>query len=330
MSFVARPVSAVLFAFVCLDAQTPDVPPEQFFETRVRPALASRCYSCHTGAQSGGLRLDSREAALKGGKSGPALLPGKPEESLLIAATTYKHARLKMPPAEKLEDTEISALTDWVRSGAVWPESKVPVLDASKGYQITEKQKAFWSFQPVRLTQPPAARLPAWRKNPVDAYILAKLNQRKLIPAGRADKRTLLRRATLDLTGLLPTPVEMDRFLADNSRDAFEKVVDRLLASPRYGERWGRHWLDIARYSDTAGDASDYPIPQAYLYRDWVIDAFNNDKPYDEFIREQIAGDLMRGGSEPENWQRTVATGYLALARRFNVNPKENMHMTYD
>ena len=138
MSFVAKPVSAVLFAFACLEAQTPDVAPEQFFEARVRPVLASRCYSCHTGAQSGGLRLDSREAALNGGKSGPALVPRKPEESLLIAATTYKHERLKMPPAEKLEEAEISALTDWVRSGAIWPESKVPVLDSSKGYQISE------------------------------------------------------------------------------------------------------------------------------------------------------------------------------------------------
>ena len=301
----------------------------EFFESKVRPLLANHCYACHTGAQSGGLRLDSRDALLKGGKSGPAVLPGKPDESLLIQATSYTHDRIKMPPSDKLEDTEIADLKTWVRTGAAWPESSAPVSPSSQ-YQITPQQRAFWSFQPIRNPTPPAARLAAWRKNPIDAFILAKLDEKKLAPTQPASKLALIRRATLDLTGLLPTPAEIDAFVADNSPQAFEKLVDRLLASPQYGERWGRHWLDVVRYSDTAGDASDYPIPQAIQYRDYVIKAFNTDKPYDQFLREQIAGDLLPAASEPEKWEHTIATGYLAGARRFNVNPLQNMHLTID
>ena len=301
-----------------------------FFDRRVRPLLVNRCYACHTTAESGGLRLDSREGLLKGGKSGPAIVPGKPDESLLIKATTYKHDRLKMPPAERLEDSEIASLTRWVRDGAEWPATAPVVVAAGPKYVITPQQRAFWSFQPVKAQAPPAARLKAWGKNPVDAFILAKLDEKKLTPAGSASKLTLIRRATLDLTGLPPTPEDVDRFLNDKSTQAYEKLVERLLASPAYGERWGRHWMDVVRYADTAGDASDYPIPQAVLYRDYVIKVFNSDKPYDQFLREQIAGDLMPSANEDQKWEQTIATGYLALARRFNVNPLENMHLTVD
>ena len=312
-----------------LHAQKAD--PAEFFESKVRPLLANHCYACHTGAASGGLRLDSREALLKGGKSGPAVVPGKPEESLLIAATAYTQDRIKMPPSEKMEDTEIADLTSWVRTGAVWPETSANApAAAAAGYQITPQQRAFWAFQPIRNPAPPKVRLPRWQANPIDAFVFAKLDEKKLTPAAPASKQTLIRRATLDLTGLPPTPQEVDAFVADKSATAYAKLVDRLLASPRYGERWGRHWLDVVRYSDTAGDASDYPIPQAVLYRDYVINSFNHDKPYDQFLREQLAGDLLPAASEPEKWEHTVATGYLAGARRFNVNPLENMHLTVD
>jgi hypothetical protein len=321
------------FASLAPHLQAQSAEAEQFFESKVRPILANNCYACHTGAQSGGLRLDSRAAILKGGKSGPAVVPGKPDESLLIQVTSQTHARIKMPPGDKLEDAELADLSKWVSAGAVWPDSGAaagPSGTAPVGYQITPQQRAFWSFQPVRKATPPAARLPQWGRNAIDAFILAKLDEKRLQPSSRATRLTLIRRATYDLTGLPPTPADVDAFLADQSPDAFVKLVDRLLASSEYGERWGRYWLDVARYSDTAGDASDYPIPQAYLYRDYVIAAFNHDKPYNQFLREQLAGDLLPASSEPEKWEHTIATGYLALARRFNVNPLQNMQLTID
>ncbi len=301
---------------------------EQFFESKIRPILASNCYQCHLGAASGGLRVDSREALLKGGNTGPSVVPGRPSESLLIQATNYSHARIKMPPADKLDAAELSDLWKWVEDGAVWPKADVSHADASTSnrYQITAAQRAFWSFQPVKDPAVPKG----WRGSAVDAFILAKLAEKKLTPSPRASKLTLIRRATYDLTGLPPVPAEIDAFLADGSAGAFGKVVERLLASPRYGERWGRHWLDVVRYGDTAGDASDYPIPQAHLYRDYVIDAFNRDKPYDQFVREQLAGDLLPAASEPEKWEHLVATGYVAQARRFNVNPLLYTHLTID
>ena len=296
----------------------------------MRPVLANNCYTCHTGAQSGGLRLDSREAILKGGANGPAVVPGDPQKSLLIQAVSQTHTSLKMPPGDKLEESEVADLVKWVGNGAVWSGSAAPAVATGAGYQITPQQRAFWSFQPITNPAPPRARLAAWQRNAIDAFVLARLDEKKLVPSARASKLTLIRRATFDLIGLPPTPQEIDAFVADQSPQAFAKLIDRLLASPNYGERWGRHWLDVVRYSDTAGDASDYPIPQAILYRDYVIDSFNRDKPYDQFLREQIAGDLLPAASEPEKWEHTVATGYLAQARRFNVNPLQYMHMTID
>jgi len=327
-TFYGSLLLVAVFSALPLTGQTADS--GEIFESKVRPILASHCYACHTGAQSGGLRLDSRESVMKGGKSGPAVVPGKPEESLIIQATSYNHEGLKMPPGEKLEDAELADLTQWVRTGAVWPASSGPVVSTGTGYQISPQQRAFWSFQPIANTPAPKARIASWQSNPIDAFILAKLDEKKLTPAPTTSKQVLIRRATLDLTGLPPTPEEVDAFLADKSPTAYAKLVDRLLASPRYGERWGRHWLDLARYSDTAGDAADYPIPQAALYRDYVINSFDKDKPYDQFVREQIAGDLLPAASEPEKWEHTVATGYLAMARRFNVNPLQNMHLTID
>ncbi len=247
-----------------------------FFESRIRPLLAKHCYSCHGQTEMAGLRMDSRERIVRGGKSGPALIPGKAEESLLLQAVEHRHAKLKMPPGRKLGEKEIADLREWVTAGAVWPEER----GEADG-------KALWSLRPVRK---PAG-------GSIDGLVQARLKAEGLEQGRMADRRTLLRRATLDLTGLPPTPEEMRAFLADESAGAFAKVVDRLLASPRYGERWARHWLDVARYSDGAqGARDDDPYPNAFRYRDWVIEALNADLPYNEFVKAQIAGDLLPGG----------------------------------
>src|SRR5580658_262482 len=296
---------AVKLAFVACCAALPLAAaeaenPGEFFELRVRPVLAKNCYTCHTESQMGGLRLDSRERVVKGGNSGPAILPGDAEHSLLIQAVSQTHPKLKMPPGGKLKDDEIASLKTWVNAGAVWPDTG-PVIAEKSEYKITPEQRAFWSFQPVRDVPPPAVRNAAWAKEPIDHFILAGLEAHSLTPAPAADKRTLIRRATFDLIGLPPTPAEVDAFLKDTAPDAFAKVVDRLLASPHYGERWGRYWLDVARYSDTKGDTpnrEDPRYPFAWTYRDYVIDAFNSDKPYNQFVVEQLAADRIVAGEE--------------------------------
>jgi mono/diheme cytochrome c family protein len=281
----------------------------EFFEARIRPVLADKCYACHTASKLGDLRLDSRDAMLQGGKSGPALVPGKPDESRLIRAVKHVDQRLKMPMAgDKLSEREIADLSQWIQAGAPWPEPAATSkpADAKKGFAITAEQKAFWSFQPLRKPPLPEVKDAGWTKNPVDRFILARLEAKGLKPVKPADKRVLLRRASYDLTGLPPTPEQVDAFLADNSPDAFAKVVDRLLASPHYGERWGRHWLDVARYADGDGRPDRRPVFIGYgtardgyvntwRYRDWVIDALNRDMPYDLFVKAQIAADLMPG-----------------------------------
>jgi hypothetical protein len=302
--------------------------PEEFFDGRVRPVLSKNCLPCHSAAPQGALLVDTREHLLKGGRSGPALVPGDPDKSLLIEAVLGKRERLKMPPTGRLSDAELADLVEWVKRGAVWGGGAL--TSARSDYQITPEQKAFWSFQPRKSPPVPKVKHAKWARSPVDSFILAKLEAKGLKTAPTATKRVLIRRATYDLTGLPPTPQEVEAFLADRSPQAFAKVVDRLLASPHYGERWGRHWLDVVRYADTAGDSADYPVPQAYLYRNYVIYSFNQDKPYDEFIREQIAGDLLPAKSKDERWEHTVATGYLAVAKRFSVKPENYKYLTID
>lgn len=290
----------------------------EFFEEKIRPVLATNCYSCHgADAQMGGLRVDSRAALLKGGKTGPALTAGDPAKSLLIAAVQQSGA-LKMPLGGRLKAPEIAALSVWVKGGAPWPES-VPTVgaDPTTSYTLSPAQKRFWSFQPVTRPVPPPVKNAAWVRTPIDRFVLARLEARGLAPAPPADKRTLIRRATFDLTGLPPAPAETDAFLRDKSPDAFAKVVDRLLASPRYGECWARHWLDVARYADTKGYVfgEDRSYPDAYTYRDWVIHAFNADLPYDQFVKQQIAADrLPRPGDDPRS---LAALGFLTVGRRF-------------
>jgi len=290
----------------------------QFFEEKVRPVLATSCYSCHgADAQMGGLRVDSRTALLKGGKAGPALTAGDPARSLLIAAVQQAGA-LKMPLGGRLKASEIAALSAWVKGGAPWPDA-VPAIgtDPTTSYTLSPAQKHFWSFQPVTRPTPPAVKNAAWVRTPIDRFVLARLESHGLTPAPPADKRTLIRRATFDLTGLPPTPADVDSFLRDPSPGAFARVVDRLLASPRYGECWARHWLDVARYADTKGYVfnEDRTYPDAYTYRDWVIRAFNSDLPYDQFVQDQIAADrLPRPGDDPRS---LAALGFLTVGRRF-------------
>jgi mono/diheme cytochrome c family protein len=292
-----------------VDAQ---ISPEQekFFETQIRPLLTKNCYACHTNLSSGGLRLDSRDAMLKGGKDGVVVVPGHPESSLLVSAIHYD-GKLQMPPSGPLKPGDIAVIETWIRDGAKWPAAS-PVTSRPK---ITEAQRSFWSFRAPSQPAVPAASS-SWVHNDIDRFILAKLNEQDLKPVVDADKRTLIRRVTFDLTGLPPTPAEVQSFLDDKSKDAYEHLVDRLLASKAYGERWGRMWLDVVRYADTSGGGGDYPVPQASKYRDYVIQAFNDDKPYDRFIREQIAGDLLPAQSEAEHWQNLIATGYLAGTNR--------------
>ncbi|MBM3728967.1 MAG: DUF1549 domain-containing protein [Acidobacteria bacterium] len=300
--------------------------PREFFLSRVKPVLDTSCLPCHGAQPQGGLRMDKADLFAKGGRSGPSVIPGDPGGSLLMQAVKHEHSRLKMPPAGKLDPETIADLATWIERGAVFIDAPVE----SVAYVIRPEQKAFWSFQPLRKVQPPATARPAWSGNPIDRFIAAGLDQAKLQPAAKADKRTLIRRVTYDLTGLPPLASEVDAFLADNAEGAFARLVDRLLDSPRYGERWGRHWLDLARYADTAGDAADFPVPEAYKYRNWVIDAFNQDKPYDRFVREQIAGDLLPARNDEERWRQIIATGYLAVSRRIGVSPHSERHVTIE
>ncbi len=292
-----------------------------FFESKVRPVLVEHCYECHSAMAKklkGGLMLDSRAGIIKGGDNGPVILPGQPESSLLIQSVRHADPDLAMPPKKKIPDIAIADLEAWVRMGAPDPRIENTVATAEAKSAIDwNKGREWWSFRPLAKPAVPNVRLTRWPVNDLDRFVLARLEKEGLKPAVDVEKRVLIRRATFDLTGLPPTPAEIDAFLADKSTKAFAKVVDRLLASPGYGERWGRHWLDVVRYADTAGDNSDFPIPQMHRYRDWVIRAFNRDLPYDQFIREQLAGDLLTSGTADEAKGRLIATGYIANARRF-------------
>lgn len=281
---------------------------EAYFETYVRPVLVNKCYSCHAGAAKGGLRMDSRKALLQGGKDGAVVVPGHPELSMLATAVHYGDGRLQMPPRGPLKPEEVTAIDQWIKDGLPWPGG-----DVSPVTKVTADARKFWSFQPVVRPEVPKVES-TWVDNDIDRFILTKLEEKKLKVGEDADKRTLLRRVTYDLTGLPPTTAEMQAFLADKSPKAYERVVDRLLASTAYGERWGRIWLDVVRYADTTGALGDFPIPQAFKYRDWVIESFNEDKPYDRFLKEQIAGDLLPAANADEHWKQTIATGYLAEA----------------
>lgn len=287
----------------------------EFFEKKVRPVLAEQCYKCHgPEKQKGDLRLDSRAAVLKGADVGPVAVLGKPEESSLIKSIRHE-GDSKMPgKGEKLPADQIAALEEWVKMGMPWPESDKPATPGASA----DATKAHWSWQPVKNPAVPAVKDEGkWAHGEIDRFILAQLEAKKIAPSPIASKRTLIRRATYDLTGLPPSAGEIEAFEKDNSPEAYAKLVDRLLASPRYGERWGRYWLDVARYSDTKGylaGGEERRYPFAYTYRDWVIQALNRDLPYDQFIIQQIAGDQV--ATEADN-SPMAAQGFLTLGRRF-------------
>ena len=282
------------------------------------------CFDCHTADEKGGLRLDSRQATLKGGESGPAVVPGDPDASLLMKAVRHVQGISKMPrSAAKLTDAQIASLAEWITMGVPWPaaagdasNAMAPAAAAPAERPVDPQLKAFWSFQPIRKPTVPQPANAAWAKNDIDRFVLARLEREGLTPVGTADKRTLIRRATLDLTGLPATVEEIDAFQKDASADAFAKVVDRLLASPRYGETWGRLWLDVARYGEDDPRSLDpmqrgyAPYPNAYLYRDWVIKSFNDDLPYDQFVKAQIAADHL---DEKSRVRHLPALGLLGL-----------------
>ncbi|HWA96546.1 MAG TPA: PSD1 and planctomycete cytochrome C domain-containing protein [Terracidiphilus sp.] len=292
-----------------------------FFENKVRPILAENCYSCHTDNQSGGFQLDTKANFEKGGEHGSEVVPGDPDKSRLIQAVEQTGA-LKMPRNKpKLSDGDIAILKAWVKAGAKWPAHEMAPLGttATTGI-VTDQQRKFWSFLPLRDTPVPAIadkRYEHWAKTPIDHFVLDGLHKAGLTPAKEADRRTLIRRATLDMTGLPPTEAEVEAFVHDRSSKAWEKVVDRLLASPRYGERWGRHWLDVARYAEDDVRGLDpkrrgyMPFSGAYRYRDWVISAFNNDVPYDQFLLMQLAGDKLPYKSEAQHDANLIATSYM-------------------
>ena len=316
-------------AFLCAGAfklraaaAQPEMPaptPQQieFFETNIRPVIFGACAECHVDDDKGGLSLSSRESMLKGGDHGPAIVAGDPGKSRLMRMIRHEDGVKPMPKGEdKLSPAVIAAFEQWIAQGAPWPASKAAPAPAAKTMAITAEQRAWWSFRPLTKPAAPAVMKTDWPKTDVDRFVLARLEREGLGPVRAADKRTLIRRATLDLTGLPPTPDEIDAFEKDSSADAFATVVERLLASPRYGERWGRNWLDVARYAEDDPRSLDpmgrgyNPYPNAFLYRDWVVKAFNDDLPYDQFVRAQLAADLM---DDKVRLRMLPALGFIGL-----------------
>ena len=306
------------------DLPTHPLPPEQvdFFENKVRPLLIENCFSCHSAAAEAegnlmaGLRIDSLAGLLKGGDSGAAVVPGEPDKSLVVEAVRYANEDMAMPPEAKLRPEEIAVLTTWVQMGAPWPGSEVAEeaspTQARAPYDWEKIRREHWAFRPIVKPPVPAVQDGTWTRTEIDHFVLAGLEAAGLAPNLPAEKHLLIRRAALDLTGLPPTPEQVAVFLADDSPEAFAKVVDALLASDAYGERWARHWLDVARYSDVHGGFDAKAIASTWRYRDWVVQALNADLPYDQFLTRQIAGDLLEGVPDP------AATGLFACGPTYS------------
>ena len=306
MNVVVLLMGAVLGAGEPAPDQRPTAEQTRFFETSIRPLLVEKCFKCHgEKKQWGGLRLDSRESLLRGGESGAAIVPGKPDTSLLISAIRQTDDDLRMPQDDKLTERQIAELVRWVEMGAPFP-MKVGAAERTR-------DPNHWAFQLPAEPPVPTVVNSAWPQSALDQFILAKLEAAGLSPSPQADRRTLIRRVTFDVIGLPPTSEEIDAFLADESPDAFARVVDRLLASPEYGERWGRHWLDVARYADSNGFDENIAHGNAWKYRDYVVSAFNRDKPFDQFVIEQLAGDLLPFNDQAQQHEQLIATGFLSI-----------------
>jgi cytochrome c553 len=300
-------IGSVLAAGEPASGAEPTAEQLRFFEAQVRPVLVEHCQKCH-GAEKqwSNFRLDSREAILRGGDFGPVIVPGKPDESRLIRAVRQTDDDVSMPPESKLTDRQIADLARWVEMGAPFPAAKI----AGSAWN---RDPNHWAFQPAVEPELPAVGDTSWPRSPVDHFILARLEAANLAPAAPAEKRVLLRRVTFDLTGLPPTPSQIEDFVNDDRPDAYERLVDRLLASPTYGERWGRHWLDVARYADSNGLDENVAHGNAWRYRDYVVASFNRDKPYDQFVAEQLAGDLLFATELHQRHEYLIATGFLAI-----------------
>ena len=303
----------------------------EFFEKKVRPLLVDNCYNCHSASTNakGGLRVDDRNGLILGGSGGPAVVPGEPDASLLIQAIRHAEDAPKMPPKKRLTDEQIADLARWIRDGAAWPEVAVPVSLGKPDAKFEKLRKEHWAWQPPSEPRAPEVKEPTWPRDDIDRFLLAQLDAKGMKPVDDAEPLALIRRVTYDLTGLPPTPGEIDGFVADRSAGAFEKVVDRLLATTAFGERWARHWLDVARYGESTGSSRNLPFPHAWRYRDYVINAFTVDKPYDRFLREQVAGDLMPASSPERREEQLIATGFLAIGVK-DVNQRFKVRFVMD
>jgi hypothetical protein len=306
----------------------------EFFEKKVRPLLTERCLECHSPAHKvkAGLRLDSREGWLTGGDSGPAIVPGNPQESLLIKAVGYRDKDLKMPPKKKLSPEEVAVLEQWVKAGAPDPRvAGAAIAKKQKGLSI-EDGKKFWSYIAPKKAAPPQVKDSAWPRGDIDRFILAKLEAKNLRPAAEASPEALVRRLYYALVGLPPTPEQVDHFVQSATRNpesAMESAVDELLASPQFGETWGRHWLDVARFAESSGGGRTLLFKDAWRYRDYVIEAFKSDEPYDRFIREQVAGDLLPARTEADRRRQLTATAFLALGPT-NYEEQNKQQLRFD
>lgn len=334
-NFLAFGIVATGFSTAVIRAEAPPDPEAakvEFFEKKIRPILVDNCYSCHSAdtKPSGGLRVDDRNGLLMGGNTGPAVVAGSPDKSLLLDRIRHTDPKRKMPKeGDALNDAQIADLTTWINDGAAWPRERIPASIGRIRPEYEELKASHWAWQPVKQPAVPGVSNAAWPASDTDRFILAKLEANKLAPVGDADATTLLRRVTYDLSGLPPAPEEIAAFAADHSPAAFEKVVDRLLAAPTFGERWGRHWLDVARYGESTGPSRNIPFPHAWKYRDYVIDAIQQDVPFDRFIQEQIAGDLLPSETSAEKDRLLTATGFLALGVK-DVNQRFKTRFVMD
>jgi cytochrome c553 len=308
----------------------------EFFEKKVRPLLVENCFTCHSADTNskGGLRVDDRNGLLTGGGRGPAVVPGHPEKSLMIQAV-QQTGKLKMPQGKQLTESQIATLSKWIKDGAVWPRAELPGSLGAHKAKYERLRKEHWAWQPLTNPKTPAVKNADWALDDIDRFLLAKVQEKGLTPTKDADPLTLIRRLTFDLTGLPPTTAEAEEFAnawhgAGAKRgEVLERAVDRLLASSAFGERWGRHWLDLARYGESTGSARNLPMPHSWRYRDYVIDAFNSDMPFDQFVREQIAGDLLPAKSPEVRDRQLIATGFLALGVK-DVNQRFKVRFIMD
>ncbi|MBB5035836.1 PSD1 and planctomycete cytochrome C domain-containing protein [Prosthecobacter dejongeii] len=323
---------APLFIGGALSAEDPEASRIAFFEKKIRPILVENCYTCHSAETkpSGGLRVDDRQGLLLGGNSGSAIVAGDPAASLLLQRIQHADAKKVMPKeGDKLTAAQVADLSTWIQQGAAWPRERVPASLTRAKPEFEALKKSHWALQPLKNPKAPAVKDASWAETEVDRFIEARLEEKNLVPVADADRVTWIRRVTYDLTGLPPTPEEISTFISDTTPEAAAHLVDRLLESPAFGERWGRHWLDVARYGESTGPSRNIPYPHAWKYRDYVIDAVNRDVPLDRFIQEQVAGDLLPAASEAERNRLLTATGFLALGVK-DVNQRFKVRFIMD